>query len=325
MTTREKPRSTTATLEDQPPLAPLPDDVRKEETELQTIVRRTTMDAIALKDGITVQDAERMVAARLAVIQGMARMALKLTFPEDWTLWRDNEGHVVATPRASGMARVRPWFNVSVLNHRSMDGRPGEASIDEITAEEGRKVRVLEMQCDVRLGKDVLEGIPFSIRSDDKFIGRADRAKNLGGPREQDLYLCLRTGLDKKAIAFALGLLKVPEAALIEAGLDTKRCYKGSGYGSSTERSAGKVAEEGVPELAKALWDEIVRRTGGNLGEAKQVLIDITKREPDPKKKDDKGFRGLDSHERFTQAWQIKLAEKALASHEVFGDNPQGK
>jgi len=324
MAAEVKPRATTATLEDQPPLAPLPDDIRKEETELQTVVRRTTMDALTMKDGITEKDVERMLAARLKIVQTMRLFALKLTQPEDWTLWRDNEGHVVATPRASAMLRVRPWFNVSVFNHRSMDGRPGEPTTSEIQKGD-KKVTVLEMQCDVRLGTDILEGIPFSIRSDDQFIGRAAREERYGGPREQDLLSCLRTGLDKKAIAMAIGITKVPETELAAAGIDVKRCYKGSGYGSSSERSAGKVAEEGVPELAKALWDEIVRRTGGNVGEAKQVLVDITKRGPDPKKKDDKGFRGLDSHERFTQAWQVKLAEKALAVHEVFGDTPQGQ
>lgn len=324
MATEAKPRTTTATMEDQPTLAPLPADVEKEQTELQTIVRRTTMEALITLEGITEKDVDRMVAVRKRIAQGMRALKIQLTQPEDWTLWKDNEGHVIATPRASAMLAIRPWFNVSIFNHRSMDGRAGEPSSSTIDGKDGKKVTVLEMQCDVSLGKDTLEGIPFSVRSDDKFIGRADRSESHGGPREQDLLMCLRTGLDKKAIAMAIGLTKVPETELIANGIDTKRCYKGSGYGTSQDRQAGAVAEEGVAQLAKALWEEILRRTGGNAGEAKQVLVDITKRAPDPKKEGDKGFRGFDSWERFTKAWQVENAAKALAKHEVFGDRPQG-
>ena len=168
----------------------LPDDVERSEGELQQALRQSSMEALVHYNNLTEQDVERMVKARLKLIQEMRSLALKVTKAEDWTLWADREGHSVATPRASAMLAVRPWFNVRIFNHRGLDGQPGQPSVKTIKVRkkdtgEDVDVTVLEGLCDVQLGKDwPLEGIYFSLRSDDDFTGRVKREDRLGGPRE---------------------------------------------------------------------------------------------------------------------------------------------
>ena len=316
------------TVAEQSTLAPLPDSVEQEETELEGLINRTTQQALAKLPSVTDKEIERIINARAALIKTVRAVAIKMTHPHDWTLYKARDGSVVGVPAAAACLVIRRWAGISIRNHRGIDGRPGVPTRSETTNSKNEAIFVLEMLADGFWGQNVLpdmESVPANLRSDDDFTGRTKRDERYGGPRPEDLSLSLRTTLDSKVVRAMLGITKVTEEELKALGLDTAKCTKGSGFGTASERAAGAVAEQGVPEMAKALWDEIVKRTGGNLGEAKQLLVDITKRAADPKKEGDKGFRGFDSWERFTKAWQIENAAKALAKHEVFGDRPEGE
>lgn len=323
MGTEGKTRTITETIDAQGDLRPLPPRIEREETEAEALIRRTTVDAIEHTERLTEDDVKRIMAARARLIETMRSVALKMTKPQHWVVFRDREGRIVGHPKSAACLVFQQWGGVRVFNHRSLTGEPEAPTVTTEPQEGGATITILEMLCDAQFGKMVVPGIYSAVRSDDEFIGRA-RSDHKGGPRLQDLRSTLRTNIDAKAVRVAMGITKVAEEELIAAGIDLTRCDKGAGYGTSSDRAAGKVADAGVPEMAKALWDEILKRTGGNVGEAKTVLVDITKRAPDPKKKDDKGFRGFDSHERFTLAWQVENAAKALKNHEVFGDKPQG-
>jgi hypothetical protein len=296
--------------------------------EMQAVLRATSMQALVRMDGLTEQDVDRMIKARLRLIESTREMTLKVTKPEDWTLWKDNEGHVVGTPRASAMLTIRPWFNVRIYNHRSLDGLRGQPSSKVVKKSKDGKsedVTVLEGLCDVQLGRDFpMEGIYFCLRSDDDFTGRVKRKDILGGPREQDLWASFRTGIDKKAIATVLGLTKVPEEDLKRAGLDTLRCYRGSGYGTSGDRTAGREAAPGVASIIDALRKSIIRRTHADMEAGKKLVKEITSRPPNPKKKGDKGYPGVDSLERLTLDWQVRNAIEKLKVHPIFGNAAMG-
>jgi hypothetical protein len=313
----------TATEEKQLDLAQLPEQIeREEEYDFQELLKRPallrdlTLDTLSQLPQETVNN---ILISRARVVEQRRAVGLGMTRPMDWVLFRDREGNVVGLLAETGAAKVAQWLGISTYNHRTLDGKPiaGVPHLREIKADGGKTVYIAEGLCDVRDRERVIEGVPYFRRSDDEFTGRAGR--------KEDLLASWRTGIDCKAIGKFTGLRKVGGQELVDHNIDLALCRKGHGYGSSSERGAEKVAEKGVPEMAKALGDEILRRVGGEIDTARSVLIDITKRDADPAKPGDKGFKGFDSVAKFTKAWQVENAAKALSRHEVFGDQPQGE
>jgi len=94
--------------------------------------------------------------------------------------------------------------------------------------------------------------------------------------------------------------------------IDIARCNKGSGYGSSAARGAQKVAEAGVEDSAQELWNEILRRVGGDTEAGSQLLREITANPPK--------FAGFKTIARLTQKWQVSGAMDKLKKHEMWGD-----
>jgi len=150
----------------------------------------------------------------------------------------------------------------------------------------------------------MVEGVRAERCSKEQFVGRRT---------DSDLMGACRTLADSKVIRALTATGKVPIALLKEHGMAVERCTKGSGYGSSTERGATRVAEEGVKELAAALRDDILSRTGGDESAAKELLMEVTKNE---KAK----FPGFNSTSRMTKKWQVEGAMEKLKKHPTFGD-----
>lgn len=319
---------TAAPTREQLDLAPLPPRVENEENEIEAILKRTTEESLDRAPNITVADVKRILEARLEIIQTIRSIAIKVTAPEDWTLYRARDGSVVGVPTAAGALKMRRWAGVSIMNHRGMEGGAETGpTVREISNSLKEKVTLIEGYADGICGRDRMPAVYFSVRSDDDFIGRASPKNNRrpGGPREQDLMSCWRTGIDSKIVRAMTGTTKVSEIELKAQGIDVARCVKGSGFGNAQERAAGSVAEGGVKEASDALWNDILKATHGDLDVAAGVLVDCTKRPKDPKKAGDKGFDGFRSPDRFTQLWQVENARKKFESHEVFGREPQGR
>jgi hypothetical protein len=299
--------------------------IEREDSEVQQILSKSTQDALQRNANVTVAEVKRVLEARAELIRTIRDIAVKQTAPEDWTLYRARDGSVLGVPTAAAAMKIRRWAGVSIMNHRGMDGEPSP-TVREAKNAKDESIIVIEGYADGICGRDTMPGLYFSVRSDDQFIGRAGAdTPRKGGPRQEDLMSCWRTGIDSKVVRCMTGLTKVSESELKALGIDTARCVKGSGFGTASERAAGAVAEGGVQEAAKALWDEICKAVHGDLAMAADVLVDITKRAPDPKKKDDKGFAGFRSADRFTQIWQVENARKKFEAHEVFGRHPQGE
>jgi len=279
---------------------------------------------------ITEKEVERILNARAALIKTVRAVAIKMTHPHDWTLYRARDGSVVGVPAAAACLVMRRWAGISIRNHRGTDGRPSIPTRQETVNGKGEPIFYLEMLADGFWGQNAepdTESVLANLRSDDQFTGRTQREDRFGGPRPEDLALSLRTTLDSKVVRVMLGITKVTEEELKAHGLDIAKCTKGSGFGTSSERAAGAVAEEGVRAAAEQLWNEILRRTGGKADEAKKVLKDITSY-PSFKGRDGSqvpAFGGLDSWERFTTNEKILKAAEKLKKHEVFGDSPQGQ
>ena len=250
-----------------------------------------------------------LLSNRLEILEKARWACIETTVPEDWTLFRGPEGDVNGVPRKSGCVRMRKIMGITVSDYRPK-GATGDAEPDisheESKEKKGGQVTIVTMLADgyCHLTGETIDDVRHSVRSDESFTGRGT---------VQDLIQSCRTGLDSKVTRILSDTVKVPESVLKEHGIETERCYKGHGFGTSKDRLGKSVADEGITEQAGKLAREILSRTGGDKEAARQVLVEITKNE-------EKKFKGFDSVERFTKQWQLDGAWERLKKHPVFGD-----
>jgi hypothetical protein len=290
-------------------LAPLPDEIEKEDA-LAEQARSQSIAQLALQDPLAVKRYLEKLEEGLAILR---QVAIKSTTPYDWTRFKDKEGNVICILRDQGAANIRKWLGISIFAHRGdpLDAKVPGPKVSVEKQDGGGTVTVVEMWADAfcaRTGERI-EGVYSAVRSDQKFRGRETL---------QDDKASVRTYLDSKVTRILSGLRKVPESVLVEAGIDTKKSYAGSGYGSSAERQAGALTSDEVKTSAAKLRDEILRRVGGDSSAAKQLCRDITK--GDKADSSGKVFPGWDTVERLTKDWQVENAWKKLKVHSTFGD-----
>jgi len=293
----------------------------KEETAIAQQARARTMADLALLSE----------ADRLAYLTGMEKTldtlratAIRRTKPGDWTIYKGRgDTEPVGVPRDSACVEIRKWFGISITGHRGAMNDYAVPGPRVSKAEDDPTVTVLEMWADgycARTGERI-EGIYLALRSDDDFIGR--QRKNEDGSHwttVQDMQASVRTSLDGKITRILSGLRKVPVSELEKYQLDWRKAHLGPGFGTGADRAAGKVAEGGVAEQAKALGDEILRRVGGDVDAARQLLVEISSW----KNNEGRLIKGFDSVSKFTKAFQVENAWKALKVHPTFGDKAIG-
>ncbi len=302
----------------------VPDEIEQEERDERARrasdhgpggMREESIAALALIDPSQV---EARLSAREKALGKLREIAIRKSHPFDWTLYKDREGHVVGVPRDSAAVVIRKWMGISIFNYRPTEhGIPEPRITKEIVQDKDREgavvgeheVTIAEMWADglCALTGEPLESIYFAARSDKPFVGSGTL---------QDLKAACRTGLDTKVTRILSGLRKVPVDQLQLLGVDTTKSIQGAGYGSSADRAAGRVAEEGVGEKAKALGDEVLRRVAGDVAAAKQLLSEISSWTD----KDGKKVKGFDTVAKFTRPFQVENAWKALRVHPTFGD-----
>ena len=295
------------------PLGPVPPDIEDEERAASGI----RDENIIRLEHIDPQAVEMRLQARERALGTLRKVAIKSTHPFDWTLYKDADGRVVGVPRDSAAVTIRKWMGISIFNYRpiSTNGVP-EPLITKEPGPDGATITVAEMWADgtCTLTGEPVEGVYYAVRSDKPFVGSGTL---------QDLKASCRTGLDAKVTRILSGLRKVPEEVLVGLGVDTNKSHRGMGYGTSTDRKAGKVADVGVAEAAAKLRDEILKRVGGDGAAAKQLCREITK--GDKAGADGKVFPGFETVDRLTQSWQLDAAWKKLRAHPTFGDAADGR
>jgi len=326
--TKGKSHNTTATTSEaldseQMTLSSVPtpiERIEREESEVQQILTKSTQDSLQRTPNVTVAEVKRVLEARAELIKTIREIAVKQTAPEDWTLYRARDGSVLGVPTAAACMKIRRWAGVSIANHRGMNGEPSP-TVREAKNDKKESIVVIEGFADGLCGRDTMPGIYFSVRSDDQFIGRAGAdTPRKGGPRQEDLMSCWRTGIDSKVVRCMTGLTKVSEIELKALGIETARCVKGSGFGTAQERAAGSVAEGGVKEMADALWKDILRSVNGKIDDAKSVLKEITSYPEKPGAY--KAFAGIDTPDKFTTADKVKRAADKFQKHPTYVPPP---
>lgn len=308
----------------------VPEEIEREEREHgRPEAPANPGSAVALRDqsvtDLALLDPDKIEArlvAREKVLAKLREVAIKSSHGYDWTLYKDRDGRVVGVPRDSAAVQMRKWLGISIFNYRPLvDGVPTPKISTETVEDRDKEgavtgaheATIAEMWADglCALTGEPIEGIYYAVRSDKPFTGSGTL---------QDLKAACRTGLDAKVTRILSGLRKVPAEVLTKLGVDVTKSHGGMGYGTSSDRQAGKVAEDGVAEKAKALGDEILRRVGGDVTAARQLLVEVSSW----KDKDGKVVKGFDSVSRFGKAFQIENAWKALRAHATFGDAKAG-
>jgi hypothetical protein len=309
-------------------LAIVPEEARMQEAmEREYAVRARSLMARA---NMPSAEIDNILANRERILTGARGLAIKKSKPLDWTLWRGAvDGEVVATPRSSLMAVAKKVYGISIFNYRPVGRNGAEPEIvrtDEfILGNDGKPKEHNGQKIPVFTAKMWADGfceLTGETLPDQTYTARTGRFAG------QELYLSdltqsCRTGLDKLITTKLTGLAKVAGDELVAITGDPKfleRCYKGSGFGTSADRKAAALSDDDLKAAAKALGDDIMRRTGGDAAAAKDLLIEISSWTD----KSGKKVRGFDSVARFTGAFQIENAKKALAIHPVFGDAARG-
>lgn len=276
------------------------------------------------------------MADALAIFEQRANLLAKAhtigiahTRPEDWILTKDKQGNVIGMLAGAGADQVAEVYGIQITNIRP--NKDGMFAPEKIPVEGKPNTFTLRAWCDARSNVTgrFIEGLEASRRSDEQFTGRGVDAKGefafgekSTGALESDLRAALQTLLRTKAVRVLCGMSKLPESELIKAGLDTKKCRFGSGFGSSEHRQAAASGDPASAASAEKLWKEILRRTAGDEDLAHEVLRDITKY-PEYKKKDGtmgKAWAGAKTFADLNTPERVAKAADKLLIHETFGD-----
>lgn len=309
-------------------LAEIPDD-DDEEVQTTTALARPAAGPTQATESVNLLDqlarfkspeaAESLLNIRRAYIEKARAIAIASTVPEDWTLYKDKEGHVVGTLRDSGAVSVRKWMGISITAHRPVINGVAEPKITDDRIEVDGKVRTVEVAEMWANGYCALTGeevtdVYVGLRS----LNEDGRQNFVGRGHLQDLKASCRTTLDTKVVRILSGLRKVSVELLVKGGLDVNKCYLGSGYGNAASRAASSVTGEDMKARQEKLHRDLLRRVGGNMDTYRDLLKELTLW-----KKDGKDFFARQVSD-ITQDWKIEKVETALKAHPQFGDAKVG-
>jgi hypothetical protein len=132
-------------------------------------------------------------------------------------------------------------------------------------------------------------------------------------PDELDVRKAAITNWQCRAASMLTGLRGLTPEDLAAAGLTgvKKVDYATGTKGGATSADLGQARTE--------FWQDILKRTGGDLEAARKLIKECTSF----KKDDGSMFSGYDSHEGIKSAGMLGNAKKKLAAHPIFGDNPE--
>lgn len=300
----------------------------------ETALARRVEDNFLRRFEQNMEKAAELFERRTQLLETAHLIAIRRTRPEDWVLSRDKQGNETAMLTASGADLVADVYGIRIRNIRPLDAR-GVFDPERVPVDGRPGVYTLRAWCDAESGITgrYVESLEASRRSDEDFTGRSvDASGGLvfrgQGALDSDLRAAVQTLLRTKAVRVLCGMTRVPLSDLSRAWKDTGKsasaCRKGSGYGSSQERTAGGVAEEGIAAKAEAFWKEILRRTGGDTEAAAQVLRECTAYPAGKNKstgKEYRAFSGVDSWQKITTERSLESAKRKLSEHGLFGDD----
>lgn len=188
--------------------------------------------------------------------------ALKRTVAKDWLVNRDRDGEESAYLCGPGAWRVARPFRISFGRYRNGKGeRIAEPEI--VVEDDGSYTAEIILDAFSALTGQYIEGVVGRRNSGENFTGR----KTMGTMvvplpvTRNDLRSSAYTRAVSKAVAAIAALHHFPLEKLREAGIDTTKCRKGQGFGSSKQRDAARGG--GAPSAPDAAAEDAAAGNGG--------------------------------------------------------------
>jgi hypothetical protein len=194
---------------------------------LQHPATPVTLTELALLKG----EALEVIAARVQILETIRLAAIRATVPEDWVLFRSDDGRIVSYLQDGGADRVRDLFGIEVYGV----GKP-----ERVASGDGQSFLYLitgSGRC--RLTGQHLEEIEGGRSSADDFC----KGKS-GAELELAVRKAARANLDGNITRELAGLKAIPietlRAAWVGTGKQADHCRLGRGFGTRDERVGGR-------------------------------------------------------------------------------------
>ena len=221
------------------------DDVKQVEAEeveeVRDLVRPatpTTINELAAHDkGV------QIVEQRLQIFNTMRVASIQLTMPNDWTLFKADDGRISGYLGDQGCDRIKKLWGISVTNLGKME------RIDDLEHAGEFAYRITGDGTCGLTGEAVfdMEGVRYSTE-------RYALEKPEGIQRTVAVQKAARANLDGGITRELAGLKSVPAEELDsawkaskETWKTTEKCNKGRGFGSKAERAGAQVQQSDIP------------------------------------------------------------------------------
>lgn len=207
-----------------------PDAVELRKPSIPTTINE--LAALDEKKGLAI------IEARSEILNALRVAAIKLTMPNDYVLFKTDEGRISAFLSDSGCDRVKKLFGIQISNLGPMD---------RIEAKDGTFAYRITADgaCGVT-GESVfgMEGVRYS---DERYaLDKPD-----GIQREVAVQKAARANLDGGITRELAGLKSIPleelERAWEGSWKKTEMCPRGRGFGSKAERQGAAVQQSEIP------------------------------------------------------------------------------
>jgi len=202
--------------------------------DLAPIVIPHTLDELAARK----RDAMTIVEARIDVLKRVRVWALRSTWPQDFVLFRSDDGLVIAYLEDAGCDRIRPYFGIEIV---------GVTEPAKTTMADGSYYYTIRAGGICKLTGEILEPVEGGRASTDDFV------KHVTDPLQKDLNVrkAARASVDGIVVRTLAGVQSIAIEELREAWQGTTKqvdqCRKGRGFGTKSERFGG--AREGDPTV----------------------------------------------------------------------------
>lgn len=292
-------------------------------SELAHPLERTGSTGLAWTGALEIAKSDPKALPRVygEIIDGYDAEFYRRCSADNFVAFRDRDGRVFLRPDAQACKELLDVFKIQieVVGPVSPDTKIPEALVYRDEAGK-RAVKLCAHGLSLVTG-EWARFVWMNRHESELFLGRATKIQR-GNKREAlnpdlteiDMKACAYTGVTNKIAMILARKVRIPLEAWLRYGFKDGAYRKGHGFGSGDERRASGVAEPGLEDRKKALRDKVLSLVGGDITDAKKLMREIT---ANPSK----DFAGFDTVDRLTQGWQLKKAEKNLASHRTFGDS----
>jgi hypothetical protein len=209
-------------------------DTDREVATLAPIHTPRNLDELAARQ----RQGHAIIEARAAILTSVKTFALRACSPQDFVLFKADDGNVIAFLEDAGCDRIRPYYGIEIRD---------VSDPIKTTGPDGAYYYTVKASGFCKLTGETLEAVEGGRSSAEEFV------KHVTDPMQRDLYVrrAARASADGIVVRTLAGLQSIPVEELARAWTGTtkavEQCRKGRGFGSRTERLGGNA--ESAPNV----------------------------------------------------------------------------